>query len=41
MHKVSVKTQSATRMKLLELVGTDLILFPMILSSVSELSWRG
>lgn len=40
MHKVSVKTQSATRMKLLELVGTDLILFPMILSSVSELSWR-
>lgn len=38
MQKVSVKTQSETGMKLLELAGIDLILFPMILSSVTVLS---
>lgn len=40
MQKVSVKTHSETRMKLLELVGIDLILFPMIFSSVAVLSCR-
>lgn len=33
MQKVSVKTQSEIGIKLLELLGIELILFPMILSS--------
>lgn len=40
MQKVNVKTQSETRMILLELVGVDLILFPMIFSSVAVISCR-
>lgn len=40
MQKVSVKTQSETRMNLLELVSIDLILFLMIFSSVAVLSCR-